>query len=90
MKGQELKILFMEDMAFLTEEIALDFKQVQLLDSSVKFKTSAYWTIRIISYIEKENRLFVEVWYYQVGETECPGNQIELADILISIEKVTF
>lgn len=90
MKGQELKILFKEDMAFLTEEVALDFTQVQISESPVKFKTAAFWTIRVINYIENEKRLFVEVLAYQVGETEFSHTQNKLADKLIEIEKVTF
>ena len=90
MKGQDLKILFKDDMAFLTEEVALNLNQVHISDSPVKFQSSAFWTIRVINYIEKENRLFVEVLSYHVGETEFLSNQIELADTLISIEKVTF
>lgn len=90
MKGQELKIIFKGDLAFLTEEVALDFNQVQISYSPVKFQAPAFWTIRVINYIENENRLFVEVLSYQVGETEFSSNQLELEDILISIEKVTF
>lgn len=90
MKGQELKILFKEDMAFLTEEVALDFQQVHISDIPVKFKASAFWTIRVINYIENEKRLFVEVLDYQVGETKLSYDQIQLSDTLMEIEKVTF
>lgn len=90
MKGQEFKILFKEDMAFLTEEVALDFKQVNISDSPVKFKAPAFWTVRVINYIENEKRLFVEVLDYQVEETQFPYNQIQLADTLMEIEKVGF
>lgn len=90
MKGQELTIVFKEDMAFLTEEVALDFKQVDISERPVKFKAPAFWTIRVINYIEREKRLFVEVLAYQVGETEFSYDQIQLADKLIEIEKVTF
>ncbi len=90
MKGQELKIVFKNDLAFLTNEVALDLNQVQISDSPVKFQSPAFWTVRVINHIEKENRLFVEVLSYEVGETEFSDNQNELADILISIEKVTF
>jgi hypothetical protein len=90
MIGQELKIVFRNDLAFLTEEVALDFNQVQIYHTPVKFQASAFWVIRVIGYIEKENRLFVEVISYQVGETSFSNIQLELADILISIEKVTF
>jgi hypothetical protein len=90
MKGQELKILFKDDMAFLTNEVALDFNQVQISDLVVKFQAAAFWTVRVISYIEEENRLHVEVLSYEVGETKFSSNQIELANILVSVEKVTF
>jgi len=90
MKGQELKILFKDNLAFLTEEVALDFNKVQISHSPVKFQAPAFWTIRVINYIENEKRLFVEVLNYQVGETEFSNTQLELEDILISIEKVTF
>ncbi len=90
MKGQELKILFNGDMAFLTEDVALDFNQVRISSLPVKFQAPAFWTIRVINYIEKEQRLFVEVLSYHVGETEFSNNQLELADTLISIEKVSF
>lgn len=90
MKGQVLKILFNDDMAFLTEEVALDLNQVQVSEKPVKFRPNAYWTVEVINYIEKENKLFVAVLSYQVGETQFPDNQIALADILITIEKVTF
>ena len=92
MKGQVLKILFKEDMAFLTQEVALDFKQVEIdyNHNLHKFKAPAFWTIKVINYIENEKRLHVEVLDYQVGETEFPYSQIQLADILMEIEKVTF
>ncbi|MBS1632963.1 MAG: hypothetical protein JST10_10370 [Bacteroidetes bacterium] len=90
MKGQILKILFKDGMAFLTEEVALDLNQVQVSERPVKFRPNAYWTVQVINYIEKEKKLFVEVLRYQVGETEFPNNQIALADLLITIEKVTF
>lgn len=90
MKGKELKIIFKDDLAFLTEEVALDFSHLNLPDSSVKFQAPAFWTIRVINHIENENRLFVEVLSYHVGDTQFSNNQIELEDTLISIEKVTF
>jgi hypothetical protein len=90
MKGQELIIKFEGDMAFLTEEVALDFNQVNISNTPVKFKAEAFWTVRVINYNEIEKRLFVEILDYQVGETEFPSNQIQLSDKLIEIEKVGF
>lgn len=90
MREQELKLIFKENLAFLTEEVALDFTQVDLPDSSVKFKAPAFWTIRVINYIENEKRLFVEILDYQVGDTQFPYHQIQLADTLMEVEKVDF
>jgi len=90
MKGQELIIVFKNNLAFLTKEVALDFNQVQISYAPVKHHAPAFWTIRVINHIEKENRLFVEILSYQVGEAEFSSNQIELEDVLISIDKVTF
>lgn len=77
-------------MAFLTDEVALDFKQVEISYNPVKFKAPAFWTVRVINHIPQEKKLFVEVLQYQVGETEFPPNQLALADTLLEIEKVTF
>lgn len=90
MKGQVLKILFKENMAFLTQEIALNFTHVQLPNSSVKFKTPAFWTVQVINYIENEKRLHVEVLDYQVGETEFSYDQLQLSDTLSEVEIVSF
>jgi hypothetical protein len=90
MRGEVLKIKFRDDMAFLTDEVALNFNQVEISINPVKFKAPAFWTVRVINHIPQENKLFVEVSQYQVGETDFPPNQIALADKLLEIEKVTF
>ncbi len=90
MIGQELKILFKTNLAFLVEGVALDFTQVELPNRLAKFKAPAFWTIRVINHIEKERKLFVEVIDYQVGETEFSDYQIKFANILMEIRKVTF
>lgn len=89
-KGQELKLLFKENMAFLTQEVALDFKQVDICAMPITFKAPAFWTVRVLGYLENEKRLHVEVLDYQVGETEFSSDQLRLVDILIEVEKVTF
>lgn len=90
MKGQELKIIFKGNLAFLTEEVALDFKQVKISEFPVKFKAHAFWTVQVINYIESERKLYVEVLIYQVGETVFSNDQLALADTLMLIEDVTF
>jgi hypothetical protein len=76
-------------MAFLTREVALDFKQVDVPPDS-NFPTAAFWTIEVINHNVGEKKLFVKILDYQVGETQFSARQIELADVLIEIEKVTF
>jgi len=70
MKGQELKIIFKDDMAFLTEEVALDFNQVEVSDGIVKVKGPSSWKIRVINYIERERKIFAEILGYYSGEAE--------------------
>lgn len=90
MNGVVLKILFKHDKAFLTKEVALDFNQVPIANYPVQFKYPAFWTIRVINFIESEKRLFVDILDYQVGETQFSYEQLQLADTLNEIEKVTF
>lgn len=90
MKGSELKIIFKDDMAFLTHEVALDFEQVEVSDGIVKVKRPSFWKIRVINYIEREKKIFAEILDYCSGETEFSIKQFQLADILMRIEKVTF
>lgn len=90
MKGTILKILFIENMAFLTREVALDFTQVDLPAGTVRFKSPAFWTIRVINYKEAQKELFAEVLDYQIGETEFSYEQLQLNDQLIGIDKVKF
>lgn len=90
MKGKELKIIFIADMAFLTKEVALDFTQVKISDQPVRFKSEAYWTVRVIAYIEAEKRLHVEVLRYHVGHTDFSYAQLQMEDQLSEVETVTF
>ncbi|MFN7115384.1 MAG: hypothetical protein ACK4TA_01215 [Saprospiraceae bacterium] len=90
MTGQELKILFQHDKAYLTNDRSMTFAQVGLPESVKSFKTPAYWTIRVINYNELEKKIFCEVLTYQNGETEFGYNQKQLADKLNNLEIVTF
>lgn len=89
MKGELLKIIFKDGMAFLTNEVALDFNQVEVPAGS-KFKEPAYWVLRVINYNNNEKRLFAEVLEYHVGATQFPSSQIELKNELIEVVKVGF
>lgn len=90
MTGQELKILFQDDKAYLTKDRPMTFAELGLPDIAKSFKAPAYWTIRIINYNESQKKIFCEVLSYQNGETDFGYNQIQLVDILNNIEIVTF
>jgi len=90
MTGQELKILFQHDKAYLTKDRPMTFAQLGLPDIAKSFKAPAYWTIRILNHNEVQKKIFCEVLSYQNGETDFGYNQIQLADKLNSLEIVTF
>ena len=91
MKGQELKILFKQDKAYLTNDKSMTFEQVVMPDIAKKgFKSPAYWTIRVINYIENERKIFCEVLSYNLGETEFENNQKQFLNELNNVEVVTF
>jgi hypothetical protein len=90
MTGQELKIIFQQDKAFLTKDRPMTFAQLGLPDIAKLFKEPAYWTIRIINHNEGQKKIFCEVLSYHNGETDFGYNQIQLADKLNSLEIVTF
>ncbi len=90
MIGQELKILFRQDKAYLTPNRPLTFKQLGLPDIAKTFKEPAYWTIRVLNYIETEKKIFCKITSYQVGETIFGNNQELLSDKLNDLKTVTF
>ena len=85
MTGQEFKILFKQDKAYLTPDKPLTFGQVGLPEIAKSFKAPAFWTIRVLNYREAEQKLFCEVLSYQVGDTDFPFNQKTLSDKLKAI-----
>jgi hypothetical protein len=90
MTGQEFKILFKQDKAYLTPDEPLTFGQVGLPEIAKFFKAPAFWTFRILNYKEAEQKLFCEILSYQVGDTDFSINQKTFADKLKAIETVTF
>lgn len=90
MIGQELKILFRHDKAYLTADRTLTFEQLGLPDIAKTFKDPAYWTIRVLNYRETEKKIFCEITSYQVGETDFRINQKLLADKLNDLQIVAF
>ena len=90
MKGKTLIIKFLNDMAFITDEVALNFDQVRISDNQISFPNPAFWSIQVQSYYEQEKRIVAKVNSYNLGETEFSNEQIALSDQLIEIEKIDF
>lgn len=90
MRGQELKILFRQDKAYLTADRPMTFEQLGLPDVAKTFKEPAFWTIKVLSHRENEKKIFCEITSYQVGETDFGSSQKLLADKLNDLQIVTF
>lgn len=90
MTGQELKILFRQDKAYLTADRPLTFEQLGLPDVARTFKEPAFWTIKVLNHRENEKKIFCEITSYHVGETEFGSIQKSLADKLNDLQIITF
>ena len=90
MKGQEFQILFKQDKAYLTPDHPLTLEQAGIPEIARSFKATAFWTIRVLNYIEAEQKLYCEVISYQVGNIDFPFNQQTFADKLKAIQTITF
>jgi len=94
MNGQEFKIVFKQDKAFLTGDKPMPLEKAGLSDilniERKEFKYPAYWTIRVINHNENEKKIFCEVLAYHLGETEFEQSQKQLSDKLNDIELVRF
>jgi len=66
MIGQELKILFKQDKAYLTPDNPLSLSQAGLPDVAKSFKSPSFWRIRVLDYKEGERKLFCEILSYHV------------------------
>ncbi|GGG94702.1 hypothetical protein [Pedobacter zeae] len=91
MDGQELKILFNQDKAYLTPDRPLTFEQIGIADIAQKgFKSPAYWILRVRKYTEVERKIFCEVLSYHIGHTEFESNQKALSAVLNTLETISF
>jgi hypothetical protein len=90
MTGQELKIIFNKDKAYLSTDRPMTFKQLNLPYIAKSFKSPAYWIIRVLNYVEPEKKIYCEIVSYHVGGTDFGSNQKLLADKLNDLEIVTF
>jgi len=90
MIGSELKIKFIADKAFLTNNKSWTLEEIVLPTSSKLFNPPAYWIIRVLNYIPTEKKIFVEVLSYKVGECDFNCSQINLSDTLREIKTVSY
>jgi hypothetical protein len=94
MNGQDFKIVFRQDKAFLTGDKPMSLEKAGLSHilniERKEFKNPAFWTIRVINHNENEKKIYCEVLAYHVGESEFEQNQKQLSDKLNDIEIVTF
>lgn len=92
MEGQELKIIFQKDKAYLTIDKSMTFDQIDFPDFAKNkvFKSEAYWIVNVINYSESEKKIFCEILSYHIGETEFESNQKHLSSRLNNIECITF
>ncbi len=88
MIGQELKILFRNDKAYLTSGRPMTFQQLDLPKVAKTCKSPAYWIIRVINYREVEKKIFCEILSYHIGDTEFGHNQILLTEKLNDLETI--
>ena len=90
MNGQELKIKFFQDKAYLIDGIALSFDQLGLPDIAKTFQEPAYWIIKVLNYLEGERKIFCKIISYRMGSTKFEPNQLSFSDSLRDIQVVTF
>lgn len=90
MQGLELKLIFKNSQGYLTDDIALNFTNYGLNDHVINFQSHAYWIVRVISFNNKENRVFCEILSYRLGQTDFEPNQKQMANKLSQIEYISF
>ena len=90
MIGEEIDILFVFDGAFLTKTKCLTFKQLGLHNWIEPFRTTAFWTVKIVNFELDKKRLVVEILKYNQGEKEFTQEQLLLSDKLSKIETISF
>ena len=58
MTGQELKILFRQDRAYLTADRPLTFEQLGLPNVAKTFNEKSFFIIKVLSHRENEKKIF--------------------------------
>jgi hypothetical protein len=90
LEGLELKILFKNSKAYLTEDRLVHIENSGLPDRISNFQSHAYWIIRVKKTFEHENRISCEVISYHQGKSEFDHHQKQLAENLNRIQSISF
>ena len=90
MNGQLLKIFFLKDKVYLTADKHFTFEQLGFSSLVRSFESLAYWEIKVLNHNAAQNKLYVDVLSYHIGEIDFSDKQIELAEKLNLIEIITF
>lgn len=90
MTGKELKIILINDEAFLTENRPLTFEQISISNLVKSLNEPAYLIFKVLKYFEEEKKIFCDIISYNTGKTEFGITQKNLFQELGHIQKVTF
>lgn len=92
MIGYELVLKFHKNEAFLTDDFALSFDEVELGELAKKrgFKNRAFWLIEVLIYEPTEGRINVKVLSYNNGETNFSPFQKSIANELKNVRRIIF
>jgi len=88
--GQIINIKFKEGRAFITENKWLSLEQLGLHLTNRSFDIPAVWTVQVMKHFQDEKRLSVNIRSYNLGMTEFPTHQKQLAPLLDDIEQISF
>jgi hypothetical protein len=90
MVGQELRILFQDDKAYLCRNKPLSFAQLGLPPIAKSFKAPASWSIQVLRITDSSTKLYCSIHAYHVGAASFKNDQLLLSEQLEAIENITF
>ncbi|WP_163324850.1 hypothetical protein [Draconibacterium mangrovi] len=90
MIGNELKIKFRFDKAYLVDGHPLSLSQLEGFPKERTFEEPAFWVIKVLNYRPNENKLFVDILEYNIGESQFNLYQTRVSEQLSKIERISF
>lgn len=90
MIGTEILINFENNKAYLTNKIYLPFDQIEVSDFFDKVNYVGSWLVKVLQYNPNDNRIFVEVLFYNSYKQPFPAHQLVHTYELTQIEKIGF